>query len=139
MSSAQLIGERKSLAAAVIEREQEAEEHALVIKTLKQQEGSKRAWRLVGDVLVERTVEELLPEVQKNKDNLLVIAQNIKKQLESKQKELLAFQEKYNVRIKRPSEGGMWPADGRTQEHSEVASSTDGAKTSGQGVLVTDK
>jgi prefoldin subunit 2 len=102
-----------------------------VIKTLEQKEGSKRAWRLVGDVLVERTVEEVLPEVQKNRDNLLAISQNIKKQLDSKQKEVLAFQEKYNIRIKRQSERG-----GPPQQRSEGDS---GAKASVQGVLVTDK
>lgn len=84
----------------MIEREQEAEEHSLVLKTLEGQDGAKRAWRLVGDVLVERTVAETAPDVAKNRDNLVAVADTLKKQLEAKTKELLAYQEKHKIRIK---------------------------------------
>jgi len=119
----QLIDEREGLAAAVIEREQDVEEHALVIKNLEGQDASKKAWRLVGDVMVERTVGEVLPDIMKNRDNLVAVAGNFRKQLESKQKEVLEFQEKYNIRLK-------------NQGDETVSSDSNKAASSGQGVLV---
>ena len=123
--SLQLIDEREALGSAVLERQQDAEEHDLVLKQLEKQNGSKRAWRLVGDVLIERTVAEMIPEVTKNRDNLLAVAQNFKTQLEAKQKELFAFQEKYNIRIKGYASSGNGAPPGSTSE-----------KSSAQGVLV---
>ena len=106
----------------MIEREQEAEEHALVIKNLEQQDGSKKAWRLIGEVLVERTVQEVLPELINQRDNLLAMANSLKRQLESKQTEVLDFQEKYKIRIK-----------GSKEESNESSKSQ---KQQSQGVLV---
>lgn len=120
----QLIEERETLANSVIDREQEAEEHSLVIKNLEQQDGSKKAWRLIGEVLVERTVDEVLPELKKQKDNLLAVADGLKRQLESKQKEVLDFQDKYKIRIKDSKE------EGKTE------SSLANQKQQSQGVLV---
>jgi prefoldin subunit 2 len=38
--------------------------------TLKPLDGSRRAYRLGGDVLVERTVAEVLPSITQNKNNV---------------------------------------------------------------------
>ena len=40
----------------------------MVEGTLSKADPAKRCYRKVGDVLVERTVKEVLPAVQKNKD-----------------------------------------------------------------------
>lgn len=40
----------------------------MVESTLSQADPTKRCYRKVGDVLVERTVKEVLPAVQKNKE-----------------------------------------------------------------------
>lgn len=129
----QLYEERGILAQTVIEREQDVEEHNLVIKTLEAQDGSKKAWRLVGDVLVERTVSEVVPDIIKNRDNLLAVIGNLRKQLEAKQKEVAAFEGKYNVRMKNQGGNGGGNASGS-------GSKADGGAgtSSGQGVLVSD-
>jgi prefoldin subunit 2 len=106
----QLLDEREGLANGLIQREQDVDSHNLVIKTLEQQEPTRRAWRLVGDVMVESTVEEVLPATQKNRDNLATVAQSMRKQLEAKSKEVLAFQEKYKIRVKDEGNGGGAPA-----------------------------
>lgn len=121
--------EREALATAVLERQQEAEEHDLVLKQLEKQDGSKRAWRLVGDVLVERTISEMIPEIAKNRDNLSAVAQNFKAQLERKQKEVLAFQEKYNIRIKGDASNSI--AGGGAPPKA-----IEGSSSGAQGVLV---
>lgn len=69
----QLINERDSLSAKTIELQAEQAEHELVIKTLDPQDASRKCFRLVGEVLVERTVGEVLPAVKKNRDNLAAV------------------------------------------------------------------
>ena len=69
-----LIQERDSLGSAVIERQAEVAEHDLVIKTLEPLDGGRKCHRLVGEVLVERTVAEVLPAVKTNRDNLVGVS-----------------------------------------------------------------
>lgn len=73
--SIQLLEERDQLTSASIERQQEMSEHDLVIKTLEPLEGGRKCFRLVGEVLVERTVAEVLPAVKKNRENLAAVRQ----------------------------------------------------------------
>jgi prefoldin subunit 2 len=56
----------QTLASKIGELGQEREEHKLVIETLTKLEPERKAFRLVGGVLVERTVEEVLPAVTQN-------------------------------------------------------------------------
>lgn len=54
----------------IAELEVDRNEHVLVEDTLKVLDGDRRAYRLVGDILVERSVKEVLPSVTSNKDNV---------------------------------------------------------------------
>ncbi len=49
----------------------ERDEHKLVVETLTKLESERKAFRLVGGVLVERTVGEVLPIVSQNFDGVL--------------------------------------------------------------------
>lgn len=66
----QLMEEREQLTTASIERQQEVAEHDLVIKTLEPLDAERKCFRLVGEVLVERTVADVLPAVKKTRDGL---------------------------------------------------------------------
>jgi hypothetical protein len=44
----------------------ERDEHKLVVETMSKLESERKAFRLVGGVLVERTVGEILPAVSQN-------------------------------------------------------------------------
>lgn len=44
---------------------------SLVILALDKLESGRKCYRLVGDVLVERTVGEVMPAVQKNRDGVI--------------------------------------------------------------------
>ncbi len=44
--------------------------HSLVIDTLKEVDPSRKCFRLVGGVLVERTVKEVLPALENNKEQV---------------------------------------------------------------------
>lgn len=65
-----LMAECQQLMTKIADLESDRNEHTLVEDTLKPLDGGRRAYRLVGDVLVERTVAEILPCITQNKDNV---------------------------------------------------------------------
>lgn len=66
----ELIQESNKVAEKIAELEFDRNEHRLVEDTLKPLDGERRAYRLVGEVLVERTVEEVLPSVSNNREKV---------------------------------------------------------------------
>jgi prefoldin subunit 2 len=126
-----MVEERESLAAALIEREQDVKSHDLVLEALGAAAPDRRAWQLVGDVLVERTVAEVLPATAANRDSLAALSANLKGQLETKGKEVLAFQARHNIRFKGEGGGGAPAAPAAA-----AAPALGGVAGGGQGVLV---
>ncbi|KAL6780641.1 PFD2 [Auxenochlorella protothecoides x Auxenochlorella symbiontica] len=121
----QLLEERNALSTAAIERRSEVAEHELVVKTLEPLDASRKCFKLLGDILVERTVGEVLPTVNENKNNLLSLVRTYEQQLEAKQAEVLAFQDKYKIRVK---------GEGENQEAPKAQAPGSGK----QGVLVSN-
>jgi len=77
----------------------------LVVSAIDKLESTRRCYRLVGGVLVERTVGEVLPAVTKNRDGLLDITKQLREQLQKKSTELNEFATKYKIQVKgSPSE-----------------------------------
>jgi prefoldin subunit 2 len=66
----ELVQEQQQIAQKISEFEMESNEHRMVEETLAPLDASRRAYRLVGEVLVERTVEEVLPSVKQNRENV---------------------------------------------------------------------
>jgi prefoldin subunit 2 len=66
----QMNAECQQLAAKVQELTLEKDEHRLVIDTLSKLESERKAFRLVGGILVERTVGEVLPTVTRNAEGV---------------------------------------------------------------------
>ncbi|CAG0889140.1 unnamed protein product [Cyprideis torosa] len=62
--------EQRQLMNKIGELENDCTEHRLVIQTLVDVEPSRKCYRLVGGVLVERTVEEVLPALRSNKEKV---------------------------------------------------------------------
>lgn len=63
----------QALAGKIGELEQEADEHTLVLNTLNEvlaEEPDRKCFRLVGGVLVERTVKDVVPVLQTNRDGV---------------------------------------------------------------------
>lgn len=58
-------GRLQSIAGKLQELRLEVTQHEMVIKTLQPMDAGRKCFRLVGDVLVERTVGEALPAVTK--------------------------------------------------------------------------
>jgi prefoldin subunit 2 len=131
----QIIGrfqELRSGVATLLEKiadlQTEAAEHDLVIKALKPMDKERRCYRMIGDVLVERTVGEALPAVQRNRDGLQNVLNTLEEQLATQQKQLEEFQERYSIRIRGQGDAGETP-----KQEAQKGSS---GQSSGQGVLV---
>ncbi|KAK7909922.1 hypothetical protein WMY93_014606 [Mugilogobius chulae] len=123
--------EQRSMASKAAELEMEINEHSLVIDTLKDVDPSRKCFRLVGGVLVERTVKEVLPALENNKEQISKIIETINTQMQTKGRELTEYREKYNIRL--VSEG---EADSQGQTAASTQSSEGGGSKSGTGVLV---
>ncbi|VCX30536.1 unnamed protein product [Gulo gulo] len=104
----------------------ELNEHSLEIDTLKEVDEARECYRMVGGVLGERTLTEVLPALQNNKEQIRKITEALTRQLQAKGRELNEFREKHNLRLVGEDEK---PA---AKESSEGA----GAKSSSAGVLV---
>jgi prefoldin subunit 2 len=51
----------------------ERDEHKLVVETLSKLESERKAFRLIGGILVERSVGEVLPAVSQNFDGVSLL------------------------------------------------------------------
>jgi prefoldin subunit 2 len=60
------------MASKIMELETDRDEHELVVKAMEPQEPSRKAFRLIHGVLVESTVEKVLPELRSNVENVLI-------------------------------------------------------------------
>merc|ERR1712008_372711 len=94
----ELQSECNNLINKVTELEVDRNEHRLVEETLIPLDGNRRAFRLVGGILVERTVGEALPSVSSNRTNLDNVIKTLSERLEAKQKETMGWKSKYNIK-----------------------------------------
>eukprot|EP01006_Ploeotia_vitrea_P024033 TRINITY_DN56745_c0_g1_i1.p1 TRINITY_DN56745_c0_g1~~TRINITY_DN56745_c0_g1_i1.p1 ORF type:complete len:182 (-),score=108.44 TRINITY_DN56745_c0_g1_i1:178-690(-) len=83
------------LSTKIGELDAERAEHALVVKAIKDLDPKRRCFRLVGGVLVERTVEEVLPALQKNMEQISTVMGKLQGQLKDKQQNIAKFQAKF--------------------------------------------
>merc|ERR1711872_255012 len=123
----QLRNEQRSLMAKISELEQELNEHKVVIDTLEEVSPDRKCFRMVGGVLVERTVSEVLPALTNNRDQLTKVIESLNEKLVSKGKELNEYREKHGIRVK-----------GEGDSPAAATSSTQSA-TPSSGVLVSSK
>ncbi|KAI5465981.1 Prefoldin beta-like protein [Mariannaea sp. PMI_226] len=79
--------------------EQEAEEHKLVLETLEPLPGDRKCFRLINGVLVERTVQDVVPALKTNQDGLRKVLDDLVKQYKTKQDDLEKWKKKNNVQV----------------------------------------
>ncbi|KAL4508090.1 hypothetical protein ABPG72_021463 [Tetrahymena utriculariae] len=85
--------------------EEEKRENQLVIETIKNLESERRCWRLVGGVLVERTLGEVLNSLKENVESFEKTGVNFGTALKNKEKQLLDFENTHNLRPNRDNFG----------------------------------
>ncbi len=80
------------------ELDSERNEHSLVVTTIKDLDSKRKCFRKIGGVLVERTIGEVLPAVQRNLQGIDGMIKTLSDTLKDKQKVLDDYKEKYNIR-----------------------------------------
>ncbi|KAJ3995518.1 Prefoldin beta-like protein [Lentinula boryana] len=115
----QFQSELQAVASKIGELESEADEHrqafiqpisihllthiiSLVLTTLDealQEEPDRKCFRLIGGVLVERTVKDVVPALQTNRDGIRTAVKGLADQYTSKEKEFETFKEDYQIRV----------------------------------------
>jgi len=93
--------ELQGLAGKIGELESEADEHSLVLTTLNEalaEEPDRKCFRLIGGVLVERTVKDVVPTLQSNRDNIKKVVSSLAEQYKTKEEDFDAFKREYQIR-----------------------------------------
>lgn len=67
---------------------------------MKSVEESRKCFRLIGGVLCERTVKDVLPQLNEQKEQLEKLVGQRQEQLTAKGVEINKFREKHNIKIK---------------------------------------
>ncbi|CAN0011708.1 unnamed protein product, partial [Phaeothamnion confervicola] len=88
------------------ELEQDLIEHKLVGSSLEPMDSGRRAYRLVGGVLVERTVGEVLPQVMANRGGIESMLQQLARELRAKEAEAAAWKSKYGITTQADAQAG---------------------------------
>lgn len=96
-----LRSELNQLYSKITELEMELSEHSLVISAIQPLEPGRKCFRMIGGVLVERTVAEVLPAVERNKEGLQEVISRLSEALVKKKKELADFEAKYKIKIRK--------------------------------------
>ncbi|XP_033212723.1 prefoldin subunit 2 [Belonocnema kinseyi] len=95
-----LRNEQRIMASKLSEMEMELNEHKIVIDTLKNVDPKKKCYRMIGGILCERTVEEVMPALVTNKEQLTKVIESLNEQLTKKGVEINDYKEKHNIRIR---------------------------------------
>ncbi|KAJ0183574.1 hypothetical protein K1T71_001550 [Dendrolimus kikuchii] len=93
--------EQRKQAAKISELEMDLNEHKIVIETLRGVDGGRKCFRMVGGVLVERTVADVLPELQSNMEQLPRALEALGQQLAQKGQEINDYIEAHDIRVQR--------------------------------------
>ncbi|KAL7518058.1 hypothetical protein ACHAWX_002916 [Stephanocyclus meneghinianus] len=94
----QMQAEMQSLIQQLTKFEMERNEHALVEETLQPLDPDRRAFRLVGGVLVEQTVREVLPPVKMHQTNVRKLFEVKKRKFRLQEKGAAVWKAKYNIK-----------------------------------------
>jgi len=78
--------------------EMDLKEHDLVLSTLSTiTDKQRRCYRMIGGVLIEHTVGEVIPALQSNREQINNVIESFKQKTEEKAKELTAYKQKYDI------------------------------------------
>ena len=73
------------------------QEHLRVVKTLEPLPADRRAFRLIGGVLVEKTVGEVLPDVKQQQEQLNQLILRLTDTITEKEKDLKKMQKEFDL------------------------------------------
>ncbi|XP_020967688.1 probable prefoldin subunit 2, partial [Arachis ipaensis] len=80
----------------ITELRMEVSEHSWVVNAIQSLDPSRRCYRMIEGVLLEKTVKEVLPAVLRNKEGLEEVISRLKKK-----KVIVEFEAKYKIRTRK--------------------------------------
>lgn len=83
---------------------------------MKEVEKERKCFRMIGGVLVERTVGEVLPALEQNRDQITRLIENLQSQIVTKGKEINDFREKHNIRFEGETENSQKQTSEQTNQ-----------------------
>ncbi|XP_050526273.1 prefoldin subunit 2 [Daktulosphaira vitifoliae] len=115
--------EQRQLATKLSEIELDLNEHNIVIETLNKLDGERKCFRLIGGVLVERKICDVLPTLIKNRGEMSKIVKTLNEQLTKKGIEINEFKNNHNIQVK----GGFSEPTELNEKHSEEKKTDQGS------------
>ncbi|EAA17712.1 probable prefoldin subunit 2 [Plasmodium yoelii yoelii] len=91
--------DRVQLVSKIEELYQDVVEHKLVLEALENVPSDRRCYRMVGDILVERTVGEIKPALIDHKNKVEQIIAECQKKLDEKNIEVSQFVKNFMIKI----------------------------------------
>jgi prefoldin subunit 2 len=91
--------EQRLLVQKVTDIENEEHEYNVVIQTLDGIPPERVCFRLIGGVLVERTVGDVVPALTQQRDQMKALVETLNKNIENKGREINEYREKHGIRI----------------------------------------
>ena len=86
--------------------EMDLKEHDLVLSTLSTiNDKQRRCYRMIGGVLIEHTVGEVVPALQTNREQINHVIESFKQKSEEKAKELAAYKQKHDIHFSNEKPG----------------------------------
>ncbi|ODM94930.1 Prefoldin subunit 2 [Orchesella cincta] len=128
--------EQRQIASKIFELENDLNEHKVVIETLKEVDGERKCYRMIGGILVEGNVKEILPNLITNSDHLKQAIESLNTKLVEKGKEILEYKEKNNIQFQVPEK--ILEEDESAADSSET-SKNPAIDAASKGVLLSDK
>ena len=109
-----LKNQQNQLMNRIAEVESQQHEHALVLETIKPLDGNRKSHRLIGSVLVEKPLSEVVPEIEATVANLNTTIKSFNDALTKVSTELEAHITKYKIRA--AGQGGQQQAAQQQQQ-----------------------
>ncbi|XP_023014518.1 prefoldin 2 [Leptinotarsa decemlineata] len=95
-----LRAEQRALSGKLSEFELDLNEHKMVIETLKNVNEDRKCFRLIGGILTERKVKDVLPVLITNQEKLKEFIEKLHEQIAKKGQEINEYREKHNIRFR---------------------------------------
>ncbi|KAG5444746.1 Prefoldin subunit 2 [Clonorchis sinensis] len=99
--------EQRSIASKINDLEMDQREHSMVIKVLQGVDPTRKCMRIIGNVLIERQVKDILPALETNVQKMTECIDSLTKKFEEKGRELQRYKTEHKIRIvgeKEPNE-----------------------------------
>ncbi|KRX07946.1 Prefoldin [Pseudocohnilembus persalinus] len=90
-----------------LDLEEEKREHELVIDAIKDLEADRKCWRLVGGVLIEKQQSEVMLNLKEGLEQISKTHDMYQEQIKGREKALIEFETKYNLRPNRDASQGQ--------------------------------